>query len=272
MEKIGENNQDLLVTRRGADNNDAFRTRPGQSERRWGHRRKCCFRFEAIDQFSIAANASAEMGRNGGGVINMVIQVLHEPAIRGAGVAASSGSFSPRCALAQERSIRLYDCNRRSRSRTYVLAVDDFLADIRLACFGAVTFPLRYRRLLQIELFGPRSRPPFGSQAVTKLMKFVAVFAGKGARFGHEGRAGVRSCQQPLFPRQSWGQWALLQMISHAQRQFAEWMVDLQGLFGGYNQIRVTVKLGDTDRANGLSPYSGFVESLMIRLPLRISM
>ena len=51
--------------------------------------------------------------------------------------------------------------------------------DIRLAHFHARQFPLRDRHLLQIELFGPGVRLPFGFQIVAKLMEFVAVLAGQ---------------------------------------------------------------------------------------------
>ena len=56
---------------------------------------------------------------------------------------------------------------------------DGFLAEIRLACFHAIEFPLRDRHLLQIELLTPRLRLPFDLQVAAKLVKFIEVLAGQ---------------------------------------------------------------------------------------------
>ncbi len=58
----------------GADNNDGFQNAAAVNQGGVAGIAGVLLPVEAIDQFSVATNGSAEMGRNGGGVINMVIK------------------------------------------------------------------------------------------------------------------------------------------------------------------------------------------------------
>jgi hypothetical protein len=58
----------------GADNNDGFQNAAAVNQGGVAGIAGTLLPVEAIDQFSVATNGSAEMGRNGGGVINMVIK------------------------------------------------------------------------------------------------------------------------------------------------------------------------------------------------------
>jgi hypothetical protein len=58
----------------GADNNDGFQNAAAVNQGGVAGIAGTLLPVEAIDQFSVATNGSAEMGRNGGGVVNMVIK------------------------------------------------------------------------------------------------------------------------------------------------------------------------------------------------------
>ena len=58
----------------GADNNDAFQGTAAVNQGGVAGIAGVLLPVDAIDQFSVATNGSAEMGRNGGGVVNMVIK------------------------------------------------------------------------------------------------------------------------------------------------------------------------------------------------------
>lgn len=58
----------------GADNNDAFQNASAVNQGGVAGIAGTLLPVEAIDQFSVATNGSAEMGRNGGGVVNLVIK------------------------------------------------------------------------------------------------------------------------------------------------------------------------------------------------------
>ena len=58
----------------GADNNDGFQNAAAVNQGGVAGIAGVLLPVESIDQFSVATNGSAEMGRNGGGVINMVIK------------------------------------------------------------------------------------------------------------------------------------------------------------------------------------------------------
>ncbi len=58
----------------GADNNDGFQNASAVNQGGVAGIAGTLLPVEAIDQFSVATNGSAEMGRNGGGVINLVIR------------------------------------------------------------------------------------------------------------------------------------------------------------------------------------------------------
>ena len=58
----------------GADNNDGFQNASAVNQGGVAGIAGTLLPVEAIDQFSVATNGSAEMGRNGGGVVNMVIK------------------------------------------------------------------------------------------------------------------------------------------------------------------------------------------------------
>ncbi|HEX4275699.1 MAG TPA: TonB-dependent receptor [Bryobacteraceae bacterium] len=58
----------------GADNNDAFQGTAAVNQGGVAGIAGVLLPVEAIDQFSVATNGSAEMGRNGGGIVNMVIR------------------------------------------------------------------------------------------------------------------------------------------------------------------------------------------------------
>jgi Carboxypeptidase regulatory-like domain/TonB dependent receptor len=58
----------------GADNNDAFQGTAAVNQGGVAGVAGVLLPVDAIDQFSVATNGSAEMGRNGGGVVNMVIK------------------------------------------------------------------------------------------------------------------------------------------------------------------------------------------------------
>jgi hypothetical protein len=58
----------------GADNNDGFQNAAAVNQGGVAGIAGVLLPVEAIDQFSVATNGSAEMGRNGGGVVNMVIK------------------------------------------------------------------------------------------------------------------------------------------------------------------------------------------------------
>ncbi len=58
----------------GADNNDGFQNNSAVNQGGVAGIAGTLLPIEAIDQFSVATNGSAEMGRNGGGVVNLVIR------------------------------------------------------------------------------------------------------------------------------------------------------------------------------------------------------
>jgi outer membrane receptor for ferrienterochelin and colicin len=58
----------------GADNNDGFQNASAVNQGGVAGIAGTLLPVEAIDQFSVATNGSAEMGRNGGGVVNLVIK------------------------------------------------------------------------------------------------------------------------------------------------------------------------------------------------------
>ncbi len=58
----------------GADNNDGFQNAAAVNQGGVAGIAGVLLPVEAIDQFSVATNGSAEMGRNGGGTVNMVIK------------------------------------------------------------------------------------------------------------------------------------------------------------------------------------------------------
>jgi hypothetical protein len=58
----------------GADNNDAFQGTAAVNQGGVAGIAGTLLPVEAIDQFSVATNGSSEMGRNGGGIVNMVIK------------------------------------------------------------------------------------------------------------------------------------------------------------------------------------------------------
>ncbi len=58
----------------GADNNDGFQNNSAVNQGGVAGIPGTLLPIEAIDQFSVATNGSAEMGRNGGGVVNLVIK------------------------------------------------------------------------------------------------------------------------------------------------------------------------------------------------------
>ena len=58
----------------GADNNDGFQNASAVNQGGVAGIAGTLLPVEAIDQFSVATNGSAEMGRNGGGLVNMVIK------------------------------------------------------------------------------------------------------------------------------------------------------------------------------------------------------
>ena len=58
----------------GADNNDGFQNAAAVNQGGVAGIAGTLLPVEAVDQFSVATNGSAEMGRNGGGVVNIVIK------------------------------------------------------------------------------------------------------------------------------------------------------------------------------------------------------
>ena len=58
----------------GADNNDGFQNAAAVNQGGVAGIAGTLLPVEAVDQFSVATNGSAEMGRNGGGVVNVVIK------------------------------------------------------------------------------------------------------------------------------------------------------------------------------------------------------
>ncbi|MCU1328426.1 MAG: hypothetical protein JWN34_3796 [Bryobacterales bacterium] len=58
----------------GADNNDGFQNAAAVNQGGVAGIAGTLLPIEAVDQFSVATNGSAEMGRNGGGIVNIVIK------------------------------------------------------------------------------------------------------------------------------------------------------------------------------------------------------